>query len=125
MADHEDETMKALAYAVSRVYSILVDVCEILPVPIGLPTDRQIAAGDAIPAIQRVAELAKDQPMGETQEAQLYTGCIHLLAAIDLYALCARRYLETRADGCGANLLYAEEALKGLHVWLLVNQTTD
>lgn len=122
MADHEDETLEALAYGISRVYTILVDVCAMLPVPIGLPTEHHIPADAAIPAIQRAAELAKDQPMGETQEAQLFTGCIHLLAAIDLYALCATRYIETRAEGCGANLLYAEEALKGLAVWLVIQQ---
>jgi hypothetical protein len=122
MADHEDETLKALAHGISRVYTILVDVCQMLPVPIKLPTEQHIPAVDAIPAVQRVAELAKDQPMGETQEAQLYTGCIHFLAAVDLYALCAARYRETRADGCGANLLYADEALKGLHLWLVINQ---
>ncbi|MFE7966151.1 hypothetical protein ACFU0X_24465 [Streptomyces cellulosae] len=122
MADHEDETLEALAYGISRVYTILVDVCAMLPIPIGLPTEKHIPADAAIPAIQRVADLAKDQPMGETQEAQLFTGCIHLLAAIDLYALCATRYIETRAEGCGANLVYAEEALKGLAVWLVIQQ---
>ncbi|HET8970472.1 MAG TPA: hypothetical protein VFN19_05375 [Candidatus Nanopelagicales bacterium] len=124
MADREDETMGALAHMISRVYTLLVDVCALLPVPIGLPADQHIPAGDAIPAVLRVAELAKDQPMGETQEAQLYTGCTHLLAAVDLYALCATRYRETRADGCGANLLYAEEALKSLYVWLVI-QSAD
>ncbi|MFD5266739.1 hypothetical protein [Streptomyces sp. NPDC058335] len=123
MAEHADEVMRALAHSISVTYSLLVDVCEALPVPITLPTDRHIPAVNAVPAIQRAAELAKDQPMGETQEAQLFTGCIHLLAAIDLYALCATRYMETRAEGVGANLLYSDQALKNLMVWLLVNRT--
>lgn len=122
MADLEDENMMALAYAISRVYSLLVDVCGMLPVPIGLPVNQEIPASAAVPAVQRVAALAKDQPMGEMQEAQLFTGCIHLLAGIDLYALCATRYVETRAEGCGANLLYAEEALKDLARWLVINE---
>ncbi|MEU9149186.1 hypothetical protein AB0D59_01200 [Streptomyces sp. NPDC048417] len=121
MADRDDEVMSALAHSISATYSLLVDVCEALPVPITLPTDRHIPATNAVPAIQRAAALAKDQPMGEMQEAQLYTGCIHLLAAIDLYALCAARYEDTRAEGVGANLLYADEALKLLLVWLLAN----
>ncbi|WP_330339392.1 hypothetical protein [Streptomyces sp. NBC_00557] len=125
MADREDEIMRGLAHAISTVYTILVDVCANLPVPIGLPTDQHIPAGDAVPAIQRVAELAKDQPMGETQEAQLFTGCIHLLAAIDLYALCATRFVETRAEAVGANLVYAEEALKNLALWLIINEPGD
>ncbi|WP_282795167.1 hypothetical protein [Streptomyces sp. CC224B] len=118
MADREDEIMEALAATISVVYSILVDVCQMLPVPIGLPTDQHIPATDAIPAIRRVAKLAKDQPMGETQEAQLFTGCIHLLAAMDLYGLCAANWVETRAEGAGANLIYAREALVSLGAWL-------
>jgi hypothetical protein len=121
MADRDDEIMQALAHAISVTYSLLVDACQALPVPIMLPTDRHIPAANAVPAIQRVAALAKDQPMGEIQEAQLFSGCIHLLAAIDLYALCATRYEETRAEGVGANLLYADEALKTLIIWLLAN----
>jgi hypothetical protein len=122
MADREDEIMLGLARAISMIYTILVDVCGSLPVPIGLPTDQHIPAEAAVPAIQRVAALAKDQPMGEIQEAQLYTGCIHLLAAIDLYALCAARFTETRAEGVGANLVYAEQALKDLALWLVINE---
>ncbi|CAL9302882.1 hypothetical protein [Streptomyces sp. SudanB91_2054] len=122
MADHEDEVLSALAHSISVIYSILVDVCGALPVPIGLPTDRHIPVTDAVPAIKRVAALAKDQPMGETQELQLYTGCIHLLASIDLYALCATRYDDTRAEGVGANLLLAEDALKHLALWLVINE---
>ncbi|MGW1035027.1 hypothetical protein ACWD4Z_22925 [Streptomyces antibioticus] len=119
MADHEDEIMGALAHSISVTYTLLVDVCEVLPVRITLPVDRHIPASNAIPAIQRVAELAKDLPMGEAQEAQLFTGCIHLLAAIDLYALCASRYEQTRAEGVGANLIHADEAFKRLWIWLL------
>ncbi|WP_031039839.1 hypothetical protein [Streptomyces sp. NRRL F-5650] len=122
MADHEDETMGALAHSISLVYSILIEVCGMLPVPISLPADHHVPATDAVPAIQRVAVLGRDQPMGEAQELQLYTGCIHLLAAIDLYALCAARYTDTRAEGVGANLLIAEDALKSLALWLVINQ---
>ncbi|WP_435252052.1 hypothetical protein [Streptomyces tendae] len=121
MADHDDEIMGALAYTISRVYSLLVEVCGLLPVPIGMPVEREIPTSTVIPAVQRAAALAAEEPMGETQEAQLFTGCIHLLAAIDLYALCATRYIETRAEGCGANLVYAEEALKDLARWLVIN----
>jgi len=122
MADHKDETMRVLALSVSTVYTILVDVCGMLPVPIGLPADPHIPASEAYPAIQRVADLAGEQPMGELQGIQLYTGCIHLLAAIDLYALCAARYMDTRAEGCSANLLVAEESLKALALWLVINE---
>ncbi|MEV5163863.1 hypothetical protein AB0K66_04440 [Streptomyces werraensis] len=128
MADFEDEIreiMQSLAHGISVTYSNLVDVCEALPVPISLPVDRHIPATNAVPAIQRAASLAKDQPMGEEQEAQLFTGCIHLLAAIDLYTLCAARFEMTRAEGAGANLLYADEALRTLHVWLLINNPGD
>ncbi|MEU0332210.1 hypothetical protein [Streptomyces sp. NPDC006193] len=124
MAERENEILQALAHSISMTYSLLVDVCQALPVPIMLPADRHIPATNAVPAIRRAAALAKDQPMGETQEAQLFTGCIHLLAAIDLYALCATRYEETRAEGIGANLLYSDEALRNLLAWLLVNGTS-
>ncbi|REE62144.1 hypothetical protein BX257_4757 [Streptomyces sp. 3212.3] len=122
MADREDEIMRALAHSISMVYTILVDVCGALPVRIGLPSDPHIPAAEAVPAIRRVADLAKDQPMGETQEAQLFSGCIHLLAAIDLYRLCAAEYMETRAEGIGANLFYAEQALRNLALWLVINE---
>ncbi|MFE9906429.1 hypothetical protein [Streptomyces achromogenes] len=122
MAEHEDEILRLLAHSISETYSLLVDVCQELPVPITMPTDRHIPVSNAVPAIQRVAALAADQPMGETQEAQLLTGCIHLLAAIDLYALCAARYEETRADGVGANLFHSDEALRRLLAWLLINR---
>lgn len=122
MADHKDEILRALAHAISTAYTILVDVCGALPVPIGLPTDQHIPAEHAVPAIERVAEVALDQPMGELQTAQLYSGCIHLLAAIDLYALVAVRYKDSRADGCAANILRAEEALQALALWLMINE---
>src|SRR3546814_8631108 len=118
MADHKDEVLGALSHGISMVYTILVDVCGSLPVPIGLPTDAHIPAEHAVPAIQRAAEVALDQPMGELQAVQLYSGCIHLLAAIDLYAMCAVRFTDTRADASGANTLHAEEALKALALWL-------
>ncbi|MFF6985621.1 hypothetical protein [Streptomyces sp. NPDC010273] len=121
MADREDEIMATLAHSISLVYTQLVDVCQALPVPVRMPIDQHIPANDAIPAIQRVAELAKDQPMGDAQEQQLFSGCIHLLAAVDLYALCATRYEETRAEGVGANLLHADASLRPLMVWLLTN----
>ncbi|MFB7597241.1 hypothetical protein [Streptomyces sp. NPDC056160] len=121
MADHEEEALRALAHGISLVYSLLVDVCGMLPVPIGLPADRHIPALSAIPAIERTAELAKDQPMGETQEAQLVLGCLHLLAAIDIYSLCAVRFKETRADGVAVNLAEAEDALRRLSTWLAIN----
>jgi len=123
MADHDDEVMREVALAISTVYTVLVDVCMALPVPIGLPTDPHIPVQEAYPAIQRVADLADEQPMGELQGVQLYTGCIHLLAAIDLYALCAARYMDTRAEGASANLIVAQDALQTLRLWLLINET--
>ncbi|MGW0599942.1 hypothetical protein ACWD11_22700 [Streptomyces sp. NPDC002776] len=122
MADRNDENMEALAFSISFIYTMLVDICRALPVPIGLPTDQHIPASDAVPAIKRVTEVAGDQPMGETQALQLYTGCIHLLAAIDLYGLCAMRYEETRAEGSGLNLFLAEQELKALALWLVINE---
>ncbi|MEU1275313.1 hypothetical protein [Streptomyces sp. NPDC005799] len=122
MADHNDEVLREVALAISTVYTILVDVCRALPVPIGLPTDQHIPVQEAYPAIQRVADLAGEQPMGELQGIQLYTGCIHLLAAIDLYALCATRYMDTRAEGASANLIIAQESLKALALWLVINE---
>lgn len=114
--------MREIALGISTVYTILVDVCGALPVPIGLPTDQHIPVDNAYPAIQRVADLAGEQPMGELQGIQLYSGCIHLLAAIDLYALCSARYMDTRAEGCSVNLLHAEEELKHLALWLVINE---
>lgn len=122
MADDKDEIMGVIALGISQVYTILVNVCRKLPVPIGLPTDPHIPVEDAYPAIQRAADLAGEQPMGELQGIQLYAGCVHLLSAIDLYALCAARYMDTRADGASANLLIAEESLNALALWLVINE---
>ncbi|MFJ8140634.1 hypothetical protein [Streptomyces sp. NPDC096013] len=121
MADREDEIMAQLAHSISLVYTLLVDVCRALPVPVTLPVDSHIPAVEAVPAIQRVAALGEDQPMGEDQQTRLFSGCVHILAAIDLYALCATRYEETRAEGVGVNVLHADAALKPLLVWLLTN----
>jgi hypothetical protein len=121
MADHEDEIMDALAHAISDAYTILVDVCLALPVPIMMPMDQHIPTSEAVPAIRRVAELAAEQPMGEEQEALLYSGCVYLLSAIDLYALCAARFEPTRADGVGSLLLHADDVLGTLHRWLLAH----
>ncbi|MEV7871485.1 hypothetical protein AB0P17_36545 [Streptomyces sp. NPDC088124] len=123
MADRNDEVLKSLALSIATIYTLLVDVCAALPVPIGLPVDRHIPGELAIPAIQRVTEVAHDQPMGEHQTQQLYTGCIHLLAAIDLYVLCAAGYRDTRAEGVAVNLLYADAALAPLNRWLLINES--
>lgn len=122
MADRDDEVMREVALSISTIYTMLADVCGMLPVPIGLPTDQHIPVENAYPAIQRVADLAGEQPMGELQGIQLYTGCIHLLAAIDLYALCAARYMDTRAEGACANLIQAEQALMPLARWLVINE---
>ncbi|MFI8531081.1 hypothetical protein ACIGMX_12610 [Streptomyces aquilus] len=121
MADREDEILHALAHGISVTYSLMVEVCEALPVPISLPSDRHIPVANAVPAIQRAAALAKDQPMSESQEAHLYYGCVYLLASIDLYALTASRYEETRAEAVGANLAQSETHLKALLVSLLTN----
>ncbi|MFJ2178911.1 hypothetical protein ACIOHE_39210 [Streptomyces sp. NPDC087851] len=119
MADRKDEIMEGLALGISTVYRVLLDVCGALPVPIGLPVDRNIPVGNAVPAIERVAEIAEDQPMGDLQTTQLYSGCIHLLVAIDLYALCAARYTNARAEGSSVNLLHARAELDPLYVWLI------
>ncbi|WAZ20190.1 hypothetical protein STRCI_001289 [Streptomyces cinnabarinus] len=120
MADREDEMLRVLALGISQVYSILVDICGLLPVPLRLPVEGRVSSREAVPAVIRVDELAADQPMGEDQAALLHTGCIHWLAAIDLYTLCSEHeYRITRIEGISANLLYAEDALGRLHLWLL------
>ncbi|MBK3630524.1 hypothetical protein JHN59_38160 [Streptomyces sp. MBT49] len=123
MADRDDEVMMAIATSISVTYSILVDVCQALPVPITMPIDRHIPVTDAFPAIQRVADLAEEVPMGEEQTMRLYTGCIHLLAGIELYALCAASYADTRAEGAAINLIHANSNLEPLLVWLLAHGT--
>ncbi|WP_329338557.1 hypothetical protein OG866_27010 [Streptomyces sp. NBC_00663] len=122
MADRDDEMMHALVHGISLVYSLLVEACRALPVPVNMPADPWVSVAEVRPAVKRLAALAADQPMGEDQEWQLRSGCIHLLAAIDLYALCETRYEETRADGVGANLATAEIDLKDLLIWLYANK---
>jgi hypothetical protein len=121
MADRNDEVMGALAFTVSQVYSLLVHVCGMLPVPIGLPVDHHIPTSLAVPAIRRITEVAQDQPMGEDQMLKLYGASIYLLAAIDLYGLCSASYHDTRADAVAANLLLAEEDLESLEIWLMTH----
>ncbi|MFI1030754.1 hypothetical protein [Streptomyces sp. NPDC020951] len=123
MADRDDEVMQALTLSISRTYTLLVDVCQALPVRITMPVDRHIPVTDAYPAIQRVADLAGEVPMGEAQTMRLYTGCIHLLAGIDLYALCASRYMDSRAEAAAVNLIHADSQLEPLLNWLLANGT--
>src|SRR3546814_17068054 len=73
MADRNDEIMSHLALTISMVSTLLVEVCEMLPVPIGLPLDRHIPAENAVPALQRVTEAAQDQPLGEHPGAPQHT----------------------------------------------------
>ncbi|MEV8544533.1 hypothetical protein [Streptomyces sp. NPDC051572] len=122
MADHKDESVGDLALSISMIYTILVNLCGKLPVPIGLPIDQDVPGPATTPAIQRVAEVAEDQPMGDTQVEQLYLGCIYLLAAIDLYEICTVRFTMTRVEGAAANLLLAEGELNTLTLWLAVNE---
>lgn len=121
MADRDDEVMSSLALSISHVYSMLVHVCGLLPVPIGLPVDHHVPASDAIPAIRRITELVGEQPMGEDQMLKLYSGCIHLLAALDLYGLCSMSYHDNRADGVAALLLHTQEDLESLEIWLITH----
>jgi hypothetical protein len=124
MADHEDEIMQGVALSISVTYTLLVDVCQVLPVPITMPVDRHIPVTDAYPAIQRVADLAGELPMGEAQSMRLYMGCIQLLAGIDLYGLCATRYMDSRAEGAAVNLIHANSQLEPLLLWLRTDGAT-
>src|SRR3546814_4381261 len=104
MADRNDEIMSHLALTISMVYTLLVEVCEMLPVPIGLPIDRHIPAENAVPAIQRVTEVAQDQPMGELQGAQRseeHTSELQSLMRISYAVFClTNKHTRKTTDRC-------------------------
>ncbi|MFF8485179.1 hypothetical protein [Streptomyces antibioticus] len=119
MADRNDEMTAALATAISEVYNLLLHVCRLLPVPITLPISDHVPAPDAIPAIRRVAQLVPEQPIAQDASHRLYTAAIHLLSALDLYALCSVSYHDTRADGVDSLLQLTKDELETLELLLL------
>ncbi|MER7807903.1 hypothetical protein [Streptomyces sp900116325] len=119
MSDHEDEMMGLATARLTSVYGGLVACCEMLPIPITLPTGL-VTNLDMIPAVRRIEQLADEQPIPDEQQAQLYTAALLWLAAADLYKLLVQEdYVEARVGGLLGILMMARDNLKDLGEWLL------
>ncbi|MEV7871486.1 hypothetical protein AB0P17_36550 [Streptomyces sp. NPDC088124] len=118
MSDSPDEMMELIEDRIGEAYAGFVMVCASLPVPIELPTG--LVMGDSIvAAIQRVSEIATDQPMPEDQRAGLYGAAVLMLGAMDLYGVLQNNlYRESRAAAALAVLAMVRGSLVDLAEWL-------
>jgi hypothetical protein len=121
MADSEDQAMKTLAHHLSRSYVVLTTLCLNLPVPVTLPTGA-VSNVEVIPAIRRVMEIAEDQPMPESHQAELFAACAFWLGALDLYGLLVHNFHTSRAHSAAANLIMCDSTMEDLVDWLADNQ---
>ncbi|MFJ1581573.1 hypothetical protein [Streptomyces sp. NPDC088182] len=118
MSDFDDQAMGRLSTHVSLAYAALAAACAALPVPITLPIGK-VSNVETGPAVARVMDLVRDQPMPEEQQAQLFAVCAFWLAALDLYGLLVKEgFTNARAHSAAANLLMAEDQLGDVLSWL-------
>ncbi|MDG9703785.1 hypothetical protein [Streptomyces sp. DH37] len=117
MADHDDEMTGHLGEHLSKVYALLVMVCDHLPLPIALPTGF-VMGDEAITAVQRVAEIGRDQTLPEDRKAELVTGCLFWLGALDLLRIQMEEPHPVRVHSAAACLITAERNLASLGMWL-------
>ncbi|MEW2164396.1 hypothetical protein AB0912_15590 [Streptomyces sp. NPDC007084] len=118
MADSQDEVIERLALGLSVTYSGLARVCLALPVPIALATGPGVSNLEAIPAVRRIMEVLRDQPMPEEQHGNLYSVCAYWLAAMDVFTvLVAAEFHAARAMSIEACLMMADGCLLDIAGW--------
>jgi hypothetical protein len=117
MSDQEDQDLSVLVARITAVYEALRTVCAFLPIPIELPI-HPVGGGDITEPVCRVIEVSDEIPMPEHQQAQLCTGALHWVAAVDLAAVGANTPGDYRYLAAHMNLSYGEQALIGLMDWM-------
>ncbi|MCX4575628.1 hypothetical protein OHB41_21030 [Streptomyces sp. NBC_01571] len=124
MADSGDLSIEAIARKIAGQYAVLQISCEMLPVPIALPEASVTLSNlDTIPAVQRVVDLAEEQPMPEEVQAHLFTAAIFWLTAMDLLGIIvANEWTDARAYQALGALSISGDALKDLGTWLVDQQ---
>lgn len=85
MSDEFEHQVRETGNALAVTYKLLVQVCELLPVPITLPNSEVIESREIIPAVARVVEIIEDQPINEIQQAGIWGACLHWLAGANLF----------------------------------------
>ncbi|MFJ2178910.1 hypothetical protein ACIOHE_39205 [Streptomyces sp. NPDC087851] len=118
MTDLPDETTRLIEDRIGEAYAGFAMVCSCLPVPIELPTG--LVMGDSIvAAIQRVSEIAMDQPMPDQQCSELYGAAVLMLGAVDLYGVLQNNpFRGSRAAAALAILALVRGSLVDLAEWL-------
>ncbi|WP_411140263.1 hypothetical protein [Streptomyces sp. x-80] len=94
MSDEFEHRVRETAHHLLVTYQLIIQVCELLPVPITLPNSEVIESREIIPAVARVVEIIEDQPITEIQQAGIWGACLHWLAGANLFT----QLLATPAD---------------------------
>lgn len=93
MADEFERESQAMGLVLYTVYTLIAEVCGLLPIPITLPDfeDDTLRSTTMIEAVTRITEVIEDEPISEGIMAGLWGGCLHWLSAAHLLSL----YTET------------------------------
>jgi hypothetical protein len=94
MSDEFERETQNLGNAILTVYTLIIRVCGLLPIPISLPDFEgdTLHGQEMISAVTRVVtDLIEDEPIDELLQAGLWGGCLHWLSAAHLFS----RYIET------------------------------
>ncbi|GAA0705211.1 hypothetical protein GCM10010193_70340 [Kitasatospora atroaurantiaca] len=118
MSDENERFLHDLMIHIAVVFEALRTACAHLPVPIALADDLDTDVTATLMAVTRVIEISDEQPMPELRQAQLCTGALHWIAAVDLAALGAHMEGDIRLLASRINLHHAETALLDLAFWL-------
>jgi hypothetical protein len=124
MSDESDQMMQHLMSHLTATYGSLGDVVHLLPVPIHIPTEGMHQVTDLIVTVERVIDLAEEEPMPEEQQAALIAAALHWLAAADLIAIAVSRSAVSgskRLLTAALLLSEADDALGDLMVWLVAS----
>ncbi|MEU9000524.1 hypothetical protein [Streptomyces sp. NPDC048551] len=113
MSDIEDAMRQELGAHLVQAYGDLATVALNLPIPVALPSGI-VSNVEAVPAVRRLLEITRDQPMPEEPQATLFAACAFWLGAEELFRLLCAEFIEARAHACAANLITADGALEDL-----------
>lgn len=124
MSDEFERQTRELGNIILAVYAMVIEVCGLLPIPIGLPDFEgdTLHGEEMISAVTRVTDLIEDEPIDELLQAGIWGGCLHWLSAAHLFT----RYMETGegivAQEIKINLATGGEALHTVAHMLIDSQ---
>jgi hypothetical protein len=127
MSDEPERETQQLGVALLAVYTLLMRVCGLLPIPIGLPDfEGDTLHGEEMnEAVKRVVNVIGDEPIDEILQAGVWGSALHWLAASHLFS----RYMGTE-DGIVAlevrmNIVLAHDGLHEVEAVLLEGRSDE